>query len=60
MKSMADSDPEIRWAAVQWLATYKPATTKQRKLVEAALQDASPFVQNAAQLSLNKLNDAAR
>jgi TonB family protein len=60
MKSMADPDPEIRWAAVQWLATYTPATAKQRKALEGALQDPSPLVQKAAQLSLKKLDGSPR
>jgi hypothetical protein len=60
MKSMIDPDPEIRWAAVQWLATYKPAKAQQRKAVESALQDPSPLVQKAAQLSLKTLDDGAR
>jgi TonB family protein len=60
MKSMTDPDPEIRWAAVQWLATYKPAKSKQRKVVESALQDPSPLVQKAAQLSMKKLDEGPR
>lgn len=60
LKSMKDEDPELRWAAVQWLGAIKPPSDKQRKAVEAALQDDSPLVRQAAELAQKKLDEGAR
>ena len=56
LASLSDSDPEIRWAAVKWLGRYRPVTAAQKAGLEAALQDASELVYNAAREALEKLD----
>ena len=55
LRSLNDSDPEIRWAAVRWLGRYRPITGKQRSALEAALRDQSEIVRTAAEEALAKL-----
>lgn len=51
-----DSDPEIRWAAVQWLGRYRPVTAEQLVAVQAALQDSSELVRGAAKQSFERIS----
>jgi len=53
--SLADSDPEIRWAAIHWLGRYRPVTGEQKTAFTHALQDSSELVRKAAQEALQKL-----
>ena len=55
LASLTDSDPEIRWAAIKWLARYRPITGDQKAALEAALQDSSELVRSAAKEALEKL-----
>lgn len=55
LASMGDPDPEIRWAAVQWLGRYRPITAEQLVAVQAALKDQSELVRGAAQASFERL-----
>ena len=48
VRSLRDRDPEIRWAAIQWLGRYCPVVPKQRKALERAMKDAEPAVREAA------------
>jgi TonB family protein len=55
MGALRDADPEIRWAAVRWLARYRPVTGHQKDALESALHDSSELVRNAAKDALEKL-----
>lgn len=48
VRSLRDSDPQIRWAAVHWLGRYCPVVPEQRKALERATKDADPTVRDAA------------
>jgi len=55
LKSVHESDPEIRWAAVRWLGRYRPITAQQKAAIEAALEDSSGLVRTAAKEAQAKL-----
>jgi hypothetical protein len=54
LASVADPDPEIRWAAMKWLGRYRPITASQRAAVERGLQDTDESVRKAAKEALER------
>src|SRR5207245_7282706 len=54
--ALADSDPEIRWAAVRWLGRYRPITAEQRTALESRLHDPRELARGAAREALRKLD----
>lgn len=55
LTSLSDSDPEIRWAAINWLGRYRPVTAEQKAAIARGLQDPSELVRNAAKEAFDKL-----
>jgi TonB family protein len=55
MASLNDADPEVRWAAILWLARYRPITAAQQAAVKGALKDPDEQVRTAAQDAQAKL-----